>query len=77
MATIPVIVEHLAEPQAGTLGVLNTNLVQEIDASKLHDSLKQLSEQIPGLFQDIKQVGNFQLKQVQLQVGITAEGGAP
>jgi hypothetical protein len=76
MQTIPVLVEPTAVPTSGTLGVLTPSLsLQDIDTTRLRQSLAQLTEQISGVLQDIKTVGSFQLKEVQLQVAITAEGG--
>ncbi|MGE3538496.1 MAG: hypothetical protein AB7N91_13840 [Candidatus Tectimicrobiota bacterium] len=76
METIPVLVEPTATPSAGTLGVLSPSLcLENVNTARLRQSLAQLSEQISGLLQDIKNVGSFQLKEVQLQVAITAEGG--
>lgn len=76
MATIPVFMESDNNPAAGTLSVLNPRpVIKEMDAGKIRESLTQLSAQLSGLFQDIKHVGAFQLTQVQLQVGVTAEGG--
>jgi hypothetical protein len=77
METIPVIVEETDEPQSGTLGGVLTprSRTKEIDTGKLRQSISRLSEQISGIFADIKKVGDFQLKQIQLSVEITAEGG--
>src|SRR5262245_40054070 len=76
MSTIPVIVEREKEPQSGTLGVLTaTTQIKEIDTDKIRQSFSKLSEQLSTLLQDIKQVGQFKLKEVQLQVEVTAEGG--
>ena len=41
----------------------------------IQHGLTQLSEQIAGLAQQMKQAGGVHLKQIQIQVGITAEGG--
>ncbi len=76
MPTIPVIVERGKEPQSGTLGVLTAaTQIKEIDTEKMRQSFSKLSEQLSILLQDIKQVGQFKLKEVQLQVEVTAEGG--
>jgi len=76
MSTIPVIVERETAPQPGTLGVLTSaTQIKEIDTDKIRQSLSKLSEQLSTLLQDIKQVGQFKLKEVQLQVEVTAEGG--
>ncbi len=76
MSTISVVVEETDEPQSGTLGVLTPgSRIKEIDTDKLRQSVSKLSEQISGIFADIKKVSEFQLKQVQLSVEISAEGG--
>lgn len=76
MNTIQVLVEPTESPASGTLGVLSSNLhLQNMDVAKLRQAFAQLTEQISTLLQDTKHVGNFQLKEVQLQVAITAEGG--
>ena len=76
MNTIPIIVDTSDGPQPGTLGVLTFSArVKEIDADLLRQSLARLSEQISTLLHDVKQVGAFRLKEVQLQVEVTAEGG--
>ena len=76
MTTIPVVVEETTDPQSGTLGVLTPgSRIKEINANKIRQSVSQLSEQISGIFADIKKVGDFQLKEVQLSVEITTEGG--
>ncbi len=79
METIPVITAEKATSQEGTLGVLssetNDTQVKDLKISKLRESLAHLSEAASEIFQDIKQIGGFQLKQIQLQVEISAEGG--
>lgn len=47
---------------------------KEFDSDKLKESLANLTTQLNTLFADIKQVGAFQLQQVQIQVEISAEG---
>ena len=78
MAMIPVFVDEASAPPPGTLGggVLNpTPVLKQIDAETIQRGLQQLSEQIAGLVQQTKQAGGMHLKQIQVQVGITAEGG--
>jgi hypothetical protein len=76
MSTIPVAFDATDEPASGTLGVLTPKTrVRPIDADKLQQSLSALTGQISGLFQDIKAVGDFRLKEVQVAVEISAEGG--
>ncbi len=43
--------------------------------SKIGDSVALLSAQLNAVFNDIKQVGGFQLKEVQVQAEISSEGG--
>jgi hypothetical protein len=79
MKTIPVIVETDEDIQEGTLGVLTPGSggtrVRDLEVNRLRESLSQLSESFTVIFQDLKQVGGFRLKEVQLQAEITAEGG--
>lgn len=76
MSTIPISVDQASVPQSDTLGVLTSSIrIEPVDAEKVRQSPTHLSEQIAILLQDTKQVGTFQLKEVPLQVGITAEDG--
>ncbi len=79
MDTIPIVVEEAAgESTRGVLsgGVLNPkSKIEQMDADKLRRSLSNLSGQISGILQDIKNVGDFKLTTVQLSVEISAEGG--
>lgn len=76
MATIPIIFEDTGIPEADTLGVLTPGrIVKKVDTGKIRDAIADLSGQISAIFQDIKSVGDFKLKEVQLSVEINAEGG--
>ncbi len=82
MATIPVVVESEAVAlEPGTLGLESSGAlglaarVVAIDAEALRQSISQLTVQIAGLFEDIKAVGGYRLKEVQVQLEINAEGG--
>ncbi|MCP4664528.1 MAG: hypothetical protein GY856_54785 [bacterium] len=46
-----------------------------IDVGKLRKSFAGLSAQVSTILQDVKKIGDFELKQVQLQVEISSEGG--
>jgi len=46
-----------------------------IDVARLRESFAGLSAQVSTILQDVKKVGDFELKQVQLQVEISSEGG--
>jgi len=76
MSTIPVLVDESHDRPSGTLrGLSPTTLIKQIDADKLRESLSHISEQVASVLQDIKQVGDFKLKEVQVSVEISAEGG--
>ncbi len=80
MELIPVIVE--AEEQmaptrtlGGTPRGLGEPNVRQLDVDKLRASFGKLSGQVTAILQDVRQVGDFKLKEVSLQVEITAEAG--
>ena len=76
MDTIPIIFQDTTEIEPGTLrGFSPGFIIKNIDTDKMRESFSRLSEQISGMLQDIKNVGDFKLKEVQLSVEITAEGG--
>lgn len=76
MSTIPIVFDENVESPSGTLGVLTPGtIIKHVDADKIRQSLADLSGQISGILQDIKAVGDFKLKEVQLSVQIGAEGG--
>ena len=76
MTMIPVVVEPAAELEPGTLGVGDAGArIALIDAEKLRQSITELTGKITDLFQDIKAVGDYQLKEVQVQLEINTEGG--
>ena len=77
MNTLPIIIED-AEPVSETLdgSILSPEeRIKNIDADKIRASISDLSEKISQILGDIKSVGDFKLKQVQLGVEISAEGG--
>jgi hypothetical protein len=49
--------------------------ISTISAEKLRESISNLSEEFRTIIQDTKEVGGFQLKEVQIQAGIDAEAG--
>ena len=78
MATIPVLVDETSAPLSGTLGggVLSPSpMLKEFDAEAIKSGIMRLSEQIAGLAQQTPPPSGIRLKQIQVQVGITAEGG--
>jgi hypothetical protein len=50
-------------------------VLKEFQTETIQRGITQLSEQIAGLVQQVKQTSGIHLKQIQVQVGITAEGG--
>lgn len=46
-----------------------------MDVGKLRESFAGLSAQVSTILRDVKKIGDFELKQVQLQVEISSEGG--
>lgn len=76
MSSLPVLLAPANESVPGTLGVLGRKPeITEIESSKLRNALGKLALEISGVLQDVKQVGEFKLKEVQVGVEITAEGG--
>ena len=76
MTTIPVSFEESPEVPSGTLGVLNPKpVIKHVDADKIRTSLSALSEQLAGMLEDIRHVGEFRLREVEVCVELNAEGG--
>ncbi len=78
MSTLSVLVEEPAKAPSGMLGPGGggaDHAVREIPADKLRASLAGLSGQISEILGDIKRVGQFDLKTVEIEVAISAEGG--
>lgn len=83
MKTIPIIIDAPQDDttkKPGTLGPSRSvskkqPKVRQMDVSKLRQSLSDLSEGISEICSDIKKVGEFKLKQVEVLVEVTAEGG--
>lgn len=77
MDTIPVRVEETSTqgPYGEVLGPATATGIRHLDVGKLRESLSRLSEQISEVLRDIKKVGDFRLKEVEVQVEISSEGG--
>lgn len=76
MTFIPIVVEESLDTQSETLGVLTQSVrIKEVDSDKIRQSLSQLAEELSTIFNEIKQVGAFRLKEIHIQVDVTAEGG--
>jgi hypothetical protein len=78
MSTLSVLVDEPAKAPSGMLGPGRGgggDAVREIPTEKLRASLAGLSGQIADILGDIKRVGRFDLKTVEIEVAISAEGG--
>lgn len=77
MATIPIVVEVEDEIRPGTLGLAGrvATTVKNFDTAELRKSFTGLVENLSAVFADLKQVGGFELKEVQVSVEVGAEGG--
>ncbi len=77
MTKIPVLIDHTtSQPREGTLGLLDTKeRILEVDADRLRRSLSEFSASMTEVLRDLKRVGEIPLKEVQLTVEVTAEGG--
>ncbi len=49
--------------------------ISTISAETLRESISNLSEEFSTIIQDTREVGGFQLKEVQIQAGIDAKAG--
>ena len=78
MDTILVRVEAAPEkgPYDAVLGPpLGIETLREIQVDKLRESFSSLSKNISQILQDIRAIGAYRLKEVQLEVEISSEGG--
>ncbi len=78
MSTLPVLVDEPAKAPSGLLGPGRGDAgdtIREFPTDKLRASLAGLSGQMSEILGDIKRVGQFDLKTVEIEVAISAEGG--
>lgn len=80
MSKLAIVVENAdrsADQKSATLGVYDDlkTKVKEFDIVVLKKSMANLSNCISTVFADIKNVGNFKLKEIKLEVEISAAGG--
>jgi hypothetical protein len=77
MATIPIVVEARDEIKSGTLGLAErvATTVKNFDTAELRKAFTGLVENLSAVFADLRQVGGFELKEVQVSVEVGAEGG--
>ena len=50
-------------------------VVRDIPVEKLRENLKNVCQGVASALQDIKKVGGFKLKEVEIQVEVNVEGG--
>jgi hypothetical protein len=77
METIPFLV-NLPDEDEQVKGIfsIDTNIaVRELPTERLRDNLTKVCEGVASMVSDVKKIGSFQLKQVTIQVEVTAEGG--
>jgi len=67
--TLPIVVEIGAKGGREAVGIAN------VPIDKLRDSLKSATSLLAEAFQDIRQVGQFCLSEVSIEVEVSAEGG--
>ncbi|MCI5150973.1 MAG: hypothetical protein D3916_16585 [Candidatus Electrothrix sp. MAN1_4] len=86
MGDLPIYIEEEKQVSTGTQrrgtlggatqsGNKDKTGISTISAEKLRDSITALSKEFSTIIQDTKDVGGFQLKEVQIQAGIDAEAG--
>ena len=77
MNTIPILVSQL-EQDPDTKGIFVPEadvLLEHIPVERLQESMGALCRQVGTVMERARHVGDFKLKEVTIQVEITAEGG--
>ena len=78
METIPFLVS-LPEEEQQVKGIFSPNdteiAVRDLPVDRLRENLNMVCQGFASVFNDVKRVGHFQLKEVSIQVEVTAEGG--
>jgi hypothetical protein len=77
METIPFLVS-LPDEDEQVKGIFSSDsdiVVRDLPTERLRENLNKVCQGVASMVNDVKQVGNFQLKQITIQVGVTAEGG--
>ncbi len=78
MSGIPILMEKTKPSKGATLSRTSDKAKTEVTVfptEKLQQSLSALTDEFATIMQDIKEVGDFNLSTVQIQVGIDAEVG--
>jgi hypothetical protein len=77
METIPFLVS-LPDEEEQVKGIFSADTeiaVRDLPVDRLRENLNIVCQGFACVFNDVKRVGNFRLKQVTIQVEVTAEGG--
>ena len=77
METIPVLVS-LPDEDEEVKGIFSPDadvVLRDIPTEKLRENLNNLCQGVGTLLGDIKKVGGFRLKEITIQVEVSAEGG--
>jgi len=77
METIPFLVS-LPDEDEQVKGIFSSDsdiVVRDLPTERLRENLNKVCQGVASMVNDVKQVGNFQLKQITIQVEVTAEGG--
>jgi hypothetical protein len=81
MLTIPIIVAAPGATEEGdTMGIFSrfssdAAALQAVPTTTLRQNLLAVTESVAQVFEGIRQVGQFKLKEVVLQVEVSADGG--
>ena len=78
METIPFLVALPEEDEREVKGIFSGDadiVVRDLPTEKLRENLKKVCQGVATMLNDVKQVGGFRLKEVTIQVEVSAEGG--
>ncbi len=77
METIPFLV-NLPDEDEQVKGIFSTEtdiVVRHLPTERLSENLNKVCQGVASMVSDVKKIGSFQLKQITIQVEVTAEGG--
>jgi len=77
METIPFLVSLPDEDERvkGIFSVESDIVVRDLPTERLRENLNKVCQGVASMVNDVGKVGSFQLKQITVQVEVTAEGG--
>ncbi|EKU99786.1 hypothetical protein SPB21_10095 [Leptothoe sp. ISB3NOV94-8A] len=79
MENIPFLVtqpdEEVDDDVKGLFSLDRDVVARDIPVEKLRENLNNVCQSVASALGDIKKVGDFKLKEVEIQVEVTAEGG--